>query len=400
MRVARVVALGACLLVGACAGDSGSSGTRPATGPGRMLVYTNALETLRLDAEGGLLVEATPAPGSLGLELRSLTVHPSKRWLAGVARVPGGIWDRVVVVPLDERGVPTVGGLRAQALGALQGEVRSGSREPRGLAAAAFAPDGASLFVAHARFLAPFFDCHGPAAITAHAFDPATGVLQPAGSAVDTLTDPLSLQPDAAGQLYALATGDPSELYGPCGQGGVSVHALSGGGALAAGASLVVDHAILGAARGANQLVFIRRYFDARTDEPATSLSAWSYSATSGFVANGAVEFPSTFGAGGPAVDGAGRFVYVVVRSRLHAYAIGSFSPLAGTPVEENGAVGPELFVSPDGRFLYARPLGTATAGVRGYRLDPASGTPQPLAGSPFLAGRDVAGGWVFAANP
>ena len=400
MRVARVVGLGACLFVGACAGDSESSGTRPATGPARRLAYTTALETLRLDAEGGLLVEATPAPGSLGLELRSLTVHASKRWLAGVARVPGGTWDRVVVVPVDERGVPAVGGLRAQALGALPDEARSGAREPRGLAAAAFAPDGATLFVGRARFLPPFFDCHGPAAITAHAFDAAAGAVQPAGSAVDTLTDAVSLQPDAAGRLYALATGDPSELYGPCGQGGVSVHALGAGGALAAGASLVVDHTILGAARGGSQIVFVRRFFDPRTDEPATSLSAWSYSTTSGFVANGAVEFPATFGAGGPAVDGAGRFAYVVVRGHLHAYAVGNFAPLPGTPVEENGDVGAELFVSPDARLLYARPLGTASAGVRGYRLDPASGAPQPLAGSPFLAGQNVAGGWVFAANP
>lgn len=110
----------------------------------------------------------------------------------------------------------------------------------------------------------------------------------------------------------------------------------------------------------------------------------------------------SPFAAGGNEHGGAlrpdGAFYYVAnLGSSIGAYGVsggGALSPLAGSPFAF--AVS-DLAVTPDGAFLLASNTGAGKVGV--FAVNPVSGIPSAVAGSPFTTDAASPGGMVSAAG-
>ncbi len=269
---------------------------------------------------------------------------------------------------------------------------------PAGRAVVAIEPSGRFAYVTESRRTQ--YDCLGPGLVHTYAIDTlGTWSVVPGGDAV-TETAPSGIAFARGGRTaYVTASGDHTQLYGPCPRGGISAYTVddaTGRLSAVAGSPFAADYGNDGiGAASPRGLAFILK------SEYYAGLAIRSYRVdeTTGALAPAGVTpiLTANLTPGRLLVDPHNRFVYASWEPdsgpiQTAAFAIqpsGALAPVPGSPFDVEAF---PTTLDPDGRFLYF------IGGPDGHQIDASAvdgltGGLSPVPGYPVsLAGDRIAG--------
>jgi 6-phosphogluconolactonase len=142
-----------------------------------------------------------------------------------------------------------------------------------------------------------------------------------------------------------------------------------------------------------NMLISSSGKFLLVTDSNGTHIKVFSINQTTGGLTpvTGSPFAIGGAGAGSLAIDRSGKYLYAPFLTGIAAFnfdsATGALSPLANSPFTDGGSPFAAV-VDPTGKFLYTTGS-TAQTGLSVYALDSATGALTPVAGSPFATQLD-----------
>jgi hypothetical protein len=363
----------------------------PPPSPASPFLYVavpNAVFGFLVDENTGFLVPLTGSPFPSGVALvNALVADPLGRalYVLGVPPSFGNGESRVAALPID----PVRGSLSAPVVSQLP----RGPHFPFG-SLTIDSTGRLAYFVRHA--IDPGLDpCEGRGEVWLHSLDSAGLSFTPVPGAVfSTSTRPGSLAIDPSGLFAHLpASGDDTQVYGPCPAGGVSTYswdASTGHLGEVPGSPFIPGY-------GPRQIVFSsggQAYLlSAESLDPTrTGLSTLVLDPGSGALAPGLLTPLPLSQPGVLGLSPQGRFLYLTSVdvagntevSHLWAFSVGGdggLTPVGGSPFVDPTAYG-SMALDPHGRFAYFGSVdGTVITGVS---LDQGTGAPTRLPGFPI----------------